>query len=219
MKIKILILFSLISMFGYGQYSWSTATIYLKNNKVLKGQAIINQGGGFRMLPKETLKFKKKKKEKAVKIESEKVDSIVFTLSYTEKIKKKKVKKERTAIFVTKYVEEKKKRLHFLEVLIDGELQLLGRTYGGGGGMSFGPGMTTPTSVGNIPNAPIVRFYNGHNLQYLSKNDKMAEHVFSTKSIANYFKDCSGLAKKIKEEKLDDENLESIIDYYLVNCN
>ncbi len=120
---------------------------------------------------------------------------------------------------MTKYVEKKKKRLHFLEVLIDGELQLLGRTYGGGGGMSFGPGMSTPTSVGNIPNAPMVRFYGGHNLQYLSKNNKMAERVYSTKSIASYFKDCHDLEKKIKEEKLDDDDLESIIDYYLDNCN
>jgi hypothetical protein len=218
MKIKISVFVFFFSICGYAQYTWSPATVYLKDTIALKGEAIIKQGGGFRMLPKETLKFRKNKEDKAVKIESEAVDSIIFTLKYIEKVKKKKVKKERTAIFVTKYVEEKKKRLHFLEVLIDGDLQLLGRTYGGGG-MSFGPGMSTPTSVGNIPNAPMVRFYGGHNLQYLSKNNIMAQHLYSTKSIANYFKDCPVLEKKVKEEKLKSDDLETIIGYYLSDCN
>lgn len=219
MKIKFLIICFFFSLFSFAQYTWSSATIYLKGDDVLKGEAVIKQGGGFRMLPKESLKFRKNKKEKATKVEAEKVDSIVFTLEYQEKVNKKKVKKSRKAVYVTKFVEEKKKRLHFLELLVDGDIQLLGRTFGGGATMGFGPGTSTPTSAGNIPNAPMVKFYGGHNLKYLSNNSEMALRVYNTKEIAEYFKDCPNLSKKIKDEKLDDDHLGEILEYYSNNCN
>ncbi len=63
MKIKLLVFFLFFSILSYAQYSWSEATIYLKDSAALKGEAIIKQGGGFRMLPKETLKFRKNKED------------------------------------------------------------------------------------------------------------------------------------------------------------
>lgn len=206
--LQIILLLSFTMTFA--QYSWSPATIYLENDSILEGEAVIKQGGKFRFQPKESLRFRSTKKNKAQKIEIETIDSIHFTVKYTEKVNKRKVKKQRQATYVTMYVEEERKRLHFLEVLKQGSVTLFGRTFGGGGGMSFMP-------VGT--NIPMFRFYGGHNQLFLSRGNDMAEIMYDSKDIATFFSDCNILAEKVIEEKLDKDDLKTIVEYYESNCN
>ncbi|MCK8480909.1 hypothetical protein [Psychroserpens algicola] len=219
MKVCTQLLIFLCFTVSYAQYTWSPATIYLNADRVLQGEAVIKQGGGFRTLPKESLRFRAHKKDKAQKIEASDIDSIVFTVSYTEKVNKRKVKKERQATFITMYVEKDRKRLHFLEVLKTGKVQLYGQSFGGGGGMSFMPMGSTPTSAGHIPNAPMIRFYGGHNRLFLSKGSDLAEVMYTRKAIAKFFSDCPDLVEKIKTEQLEKDDLNTIVNYYNTNCN
>ncbi|BAO75281.1 hypothetical protein [Winogradskyella sp. PG-2] len=204
------VVFLLSFTMAFGQYSWSPATIYMENDSIVKGEAVIRQGGKFRFQPKESLRFRQNKKDKAKKIEINKIDSIHFTVKYTEKVNKRKVKKQSQALYVTMYVEEDRERLHFLEVLKKGSVTLFGRTFGGGGGMSFMPGGT---------NIPMFRFYGGHNQLFLSKGNDMAEIMYDSKDIATFFSDCNALAEKVIAEKLGKDDLKTIIEYYESNCD
>jgi hypothetical protein len=229
-KVLLLLVLFLTVSFCFAQYSWTPAKVYLKNGSVHVGQASLNKQvkGGFvgLMIPKGKVSFKKSKKSKKKKFLAEKVDSVVFTVSYIEKEGKNKIKKTRQEKYLPYYLGKKKKRLRFLQLIVNGEVKLLGRT------VFYEQNNNTTASSHNgidLTNPASGAFYlsnPNHNELFVKKENEIPELINDrriTKSFRNraksFFKDCVPLVRKIENREYRKEDLITIVQYYNNSCN
>jgi hypothetical protein len=203
-KIVFLLLLICVQL-GYSQYNadWEPAEIYLKDGSIKKGQARLT------MLDKATpfgqnekLRFTEGKKKPIEEIKAKNVDSIIFQLSYGPKGNGSKSNKNRSAKFIVINKNDKKTKLGFAELIIDGKVKLLSRT----------------VSSGNSMNISIL------NESLLMRDDDVpvefnyAEIKSFKKRAMDYFYDCPGLINKLEDKTYKSDDLEAIVKYYNDNC-
>jgi len=231
-KFVYLVVFSLSCNYGFSQYGWTEAEVYMKDGRVLKGHASVpmENTNVNAMNPfgksKERVKYKLDKKGKKEKFDAHLVDSIIFTVDYEEKIDKNWVEKTRKAIFVPVYLDKKKKKQGFAELIVDGEIRLVGRTVMySSSTMVHGP--TSINANGDmIYFPPVYQHHSGtHNNLLLVREGHKAIKINQVslfkafkKRASDFFKDCPSLVAKIENKEFKKEDLIPIVEYYNTNC-
>lgn len=219
-QIFFLLAFLLCLNLSFAQYGWTDAEVYLKNGKTLIGEAKIPMMSAALNLKKEQLKYKKDKKGKKSKYKPQEIDSIVFTIHYTERVNKKKVEKTRVETYIPVFLNKKKTKQGFVEVLVEGKLRLVGRTV-----MVQSGGMWVPGPGVNA--APVYQpgFMGSHNqVMFLREGEKPV--VFNQANILKsfrkrameYFEDCPSLRSKLDNKEFKMKDLQEIVRYYNSNC-
>lgn len=220
------IIFSTIAIFllfnfSFAQYNWTDAEVHLKNGKVLKGEAKISMMSAGINFAKEKLKFRIKSKKNKSKYNPEDIDFAIFTVNYKERVNGKRIEKQRTEKYIAVYLNKKKTKLGFVELMEDGDLKLVGRTVmvnSGGGWVNNGvPGAAPIYTPG---------FMGSHNQVMFLKDGKKPQ-VFNNASIfksfrkraIEYFKDCTSLVNKIENKEFVKEDLREIVRFYNTKCN
>ncbi len=206
----------------FSQYGWTKAEVTLKSGAVLKGQASMNMMTNGINIAKEKLKYRPNKKTKTKKYVPEEIEQILFTVTYKEKVGRKKIEKTRVEKYIPVFLNKKQTKLGFFELLVDGGLRLVGRTVSvqSGGGWN---------GVSNIPGgAPTYMpgYMGSHNQVMFLKEGKKPEifnQISLTKSFRkramDYFKDCPVLKNKIDKKEFTKEDLQSIVKFYNTSCN
>jgi hypothetical protein len=226
LRLKKLIFASLFLVFcvnfSFSQYEWTNAEVYLKDGEILTGEAKIPMMGAGMNLSKEVLKYRTIEKTEKAKYQPKDIDSVIFTIQYKIKEKGKKIKKIRKETYTPVYLNKKKSRLGFAEILIDGDLRLAGRKViiNSGGNSSNITIETNGTSIDNFD------YMGNHNQMMLLKDGEKPEIFYrdtSTKYFKKrtikYFKDCIALKAKINNDVFKKENLRDIVMYYNLSCN
>lgn len=214
------LLFLIFTSHINAQYGWTKAIVYLKNGKVLKGQASIPMMSAGINLKKERLKFRTSKKSKKIKYDPKEIDSAVFTIDYKEKNDGQRVNKARIETYIPVFLNEKKTKQGFAEILVDGELRLVGRTImvqSGGTWQNTGAPGSAPTYLPG--------YMGSHNQVMLFREGRKAQ-VFNQVSLSksfrkraiNYFSDCPSLQVKLDKKEYKKEDLQAIVRYYNSNC-
>ena len=220
-SIFILCCFIWCSNIAFAQYSWTEAVVYLKNDKTLIGLATIPMMSDAINLKKEQLKFRTDKKSKKSKYKPEEIDSIVFTITYKERVNKERIKKTRVETFIPIYLNKKQTKMGFAELMIDGPLKLVGRTVAVQSGGSWTPATGAPNNV------PVYNpgYMGSHNQVLILKEGetpKMFNQVSLTKSFRKrameYFSDCPLLQNKIDTKAYKKEDLQEIVKFYNSSC-
>ena len=220
----VLLFFCLAISPVFAQYGWTKAEVTLKNGTVLKGEASLGMMSNGINLAKEKLKFRKSKKAKGKKSKylPKEIEQVIFTVTYKEKVGRKKVEKTRTETYIPVFLNKKQSKLGFVELLVDGELRLVGRTVavqsGGGWNHSTGAPGTAPVYVPG--------YMGSHNqVMFLKAGEKpkIFNQVSLTKSFRkramDYFKDCPKLKNKIDKKEFEKEDLQTIVKFYNSSCN
>ncbi|QXP79729.1 MULTISPECIES: hypothetical protein [Winogradskyella] len=207
------------SNFTFAQYRWTDAVVYLKNEKVLTGLGAIPMMSDGINLKKEQLKFKTDKKSK---YKPEEIDSIVFTITYKERVNGNRIEKTRVETYIPIYLNNRQTKMGFAEILVDGALKLVGRTVSVQSGGGFMPTAGAPNM------APIYHpGYMGSHNQVLILRDGETPEIFNQVSLTKsfrkrameYFEDCPVLKTKIETKEFKKEDLQDIIRFYNSNCN
>ncbi|WP_179317479.1 hypothetical protein [Winogradskyella undariae] len=210
------------SNFTFAQYGWTDAVVYFENEKVLNGLAKIPMMSDGLNLKKEQLKFKTDKKAKKSKYQPEEIDSIVFTITYKERVNDTRIEKTRDETYIPIYLNNRQTKMGFAEILVDGALKLVGRTVSVQSGGGFMPGTGAPNM------APIYHpGYMGSHNQVLILRDGETPEIFNQVSLTKsfrkrameYFEDCPVLKTKIETKEFKKEDLQDIIRFYNSNCN
>ncbi len=225
---KILLIFTLLlfTNISFAQYSWTKAEVTLKNGTVLVGEAFISMtSAGINIGSKEKLRFRKNKKAKGKnsKYLPAEVEQVIFTVTYKEKVGKKKVEKTRKEKYAPIYLNKKQTKLGFAELIVDGSMKLVGRTVSvnsGGGTWSAGTPYSAPVYTYDFG------FLSNHN-QVMFLKDGMKPEVFNQVSLLksfknrakNFFEDCPALVGKIENKIFKKEDLIAIAEFYNSNCN
>ena len=207
---------------SFAQYGWTEAEVHLKNGKVLKGEAKIPMMSAALNLKKEILRYRTGKKEKKEKYKPEEVDSVIFTIEYTERVDRKKVEKIRVETYLPIFLNKKKTKLGFVEILVEGKLRLVGRTVMVNQGGYWAPGVGASSN-----SAPVYHpgFMGSHNqVMFLREGEK--PEIFNNfnlfksfkKRAMEYFKDCPLLRSKLDNKEFVSEDLQDIVRFYNSNC-
>ncbi|SDS77614.1 hypothetical protein SAMN04489797_2393 [Winogradskyella sediminis] len=216
------VIFVFCSNFMFAQYGWTEAEVFLKNDEVLKGLASIPMMYGTVNLKKEQLKFKADKKSKKSKYKPEDIDSIIFTVTYKERIDGKRVEKTRIETYIPIYLNKKQSKMGFAEILVDGELKLVGRTIMVQSGGSWTPATGAPNSV-PVYNPGYMGVHNQVMILRPGTTPEIFNHVSLTKSFRKrameYFSDCPALQTKIETKEFKKVDLQAIVRFYNANCN
>lgn len=202
------------------QYGWTKAVVHLKNGKVINGQASIPMMSAGINLKKESLKFRTNKKAKKIKYEPKEIDSAVFTVKYKEKVDGKRIEKTRVETYIPIFLNEKKTKLGFAEILVEGKLRLVGRTV-----MVQNAGSWQHTGAPGSAPTFVPGYMGSHNQVMLFREGRKAE-VFNQVSLSKsfrkrameYFSDCPSLRAKLDNKEFKKEDLQAIVKYYNSNC-
>ncbi|EDP71790.1 hypothetical protein FBALC1_04862 [Flavobacteriales bacterium ALC-1] len=225
-------LFSVIFFQMYAQYSWTEAEVYMKNGEVLKGYASLpmENANVNAMNPfgksKERVKYRPDKKSKKIKYDAHLVDSILFTVTYKEKINKDWIEKTRIAKYIPVYLDKKKKKQGFAELIVDGKVKLVGRTVMYTSTTTVHHGTTVSAGGELITFPPIYNHHSGthNNLLVVREGHKAIKinHVSLFKAFkkraSEFFSDCQSLVSKIENKEFKKEDLIAIVEYYNSNC-
>lgn len=218
-KIALLFIFltSINSLFA--QYNWSNAELHLKNGKVLTGEAKIPMKGAGMNLGKETLRYRSNKKDKVSTFKPQEIDSVLFTIDVTRIKENKKITRAETKIFKPVFINKKETRLGFVEVLVDGELKLVGRNviinFGGNSGNVI-------IEVDKVVQDDYMGNYN--QIMLLKKGEKPlvfyrdTDAKYFKKKVSQLFEDCPTLVEKINNDEFDKEDIQKLVSYYNLNC-
>jgi hypothetical protein len=211
----------LLSFSANAQYGWTNAKVYLKNSEVLNGEAKIPMMGAGMNLNKEILKYRIDNKDKVSKYKPEEVDSIVFTTEHKNKVDKKEVKEIRLKTFVPVFLNKKKSRLGFVEILVDGKLKLAARTV-----IINSGGNSSNITINVNGNNKLQDDYMGNHNQIMILKDgerpevfyKDTSEKFFRKRIMKYFKNCTSLVAKIENKLFKKEDVQDVVAHYNLNC-
>lgn len=229
LKHLVLIAFLFFACKANAQYGWTEAEVYLKEGKLIKGLASIpmeNADYSTFGKSKENLKFKTVKKAKSQKFKAEQIDSIIFTIKYDEKVDKKKVEKTRQAKYIPVFLDKKKKKQGFAELIVNGKIKLVGRTVSySSSQMVHGP-QSIGTNGDMIYLPPVYQQYSGlHNTLLLVRDGYNAIKINQVslfkafrKRASEFFGDCPTLVSKIESKEFKKEDLIAIVEYYNSNC-
>ncbi|MEP5340489.1 MAG: hypothetical protein ABJL44_02760 [Algibacter sp.] len=187
---------------------WTEAKVYLKDGTTLEGHArltyaVANASGlSINLGSKEYLRFInfEIKQKRSTKFTPEEIDKVVFDLNY--KVKGRRLKRKATFIPVIMFKNEKNKkiRLGFAELVIDGFLKLVEK--------------------------PVVANGTGSHYAgaFLIRRNEQAVLLNSTelksfkKRASEYFKDCPNLILKIESKIYTRKDSKAIIKFYNDNC-
>ena len=206
----------------FAQYGWTKAEVTLKNGTVLEGEASLAMMSNGINLGKEKLKFRKSRKAKKSKYLPKEIDQIVFTVTYKEKVGRKKVEKTRIEKYIPVFLNKKQSKLGFVELMVEGNLRLVGRTVavqsGGGWNGAMGAAGAAPVYIPG--------YMGSHNqVMFLKEGQKpkIFNQVSLTKSFRkramDYFEDCPTLKNKIENKEFVKEDLQEIVKFYNSSCN
>lgn len=223
------IIFFIITFQIQAQYGLTEAKVFMKDGKVLSGHASIpmeNSNVSAFGKQKEKLKFKTSKKAKKVKYDAHLVDSVLFTVTYKEKIDKEWVEKTREAKYVPVFLDKKKKKQGFAELIVDGEIKLVGRTVMYYNTTTVHQGSTVNAGGQLITFPPVYQHHSGthNNLLVVREGHKAIKinHVSLFKAFkkraSDFFGDCPSLVSKIENKEYKKEDLIAIVEYYNSNC-
>jgi len=205
---------------AFAQYGWTDAVVHLKNGKVLNGEARISMMSAGINLAKEKLKFRTKDKKNKSKYKPEDIDYAIFTINYKERVNRKRVEKTRTEKYISVYLNKNQTKMGFVELMVDGDLRLVGRTVAVQSGGHFTPGVGAGAAPVFTPG-----FMGSHNqVMFLKAGEKpkVFNQVSLTKSFRKramkYFEDCPVLQSKIDRKKFVKEDLQAIVKFYNASC-
>jgi len=217
----ILFVFCLIISPVFAQYGWTKAEVTLKSGTILKGEASLGMMSNGINIGKEKLKFRTNKKSKTKKYLPKEIKQAIFTITYKEKVGRKKIEKTRVEKYIPIFFNKKQTKLGFVELMVDGDLRLVGRTVAvQSGGWNYGAGAPGAAPV-YLPG-----FMGSHNqVMFLKDGEKpkIFNQVSLTKSFRkramDYFKVCPKLKNKIDNKELVKEDLKEIVKFYNSSCN
>lgn len=193
------------SIFAHAQYDdWSTGEIYLKDGTVLNGLVrfpYIQKDMPFS--GKEKLRYKTERNKPSKKISAKDIDKVLLTISYSKKVKGKRVKKERQSIFISISRNKKNSKFGFAELVVDGPVKLVRRAVFN----SSGQRMETLTESLFVRADEMAIPFNYAELK-----------SFKKRAIA-YFEDCPELILKIENDVFRKKDLVEIAEFYNSNCH
>ena len=204
----------------YAQYGWTDAVVHLKNGKTLKGEASIPMMSAGINLKKEQLKYRATRKGKKTKYAPEEIDSAIFTIVYKERVNGKRIQKTRVETYIPIFLNEKKTKQGFAEILVEGKLRLVGRTV-----MVQNAGTWQNTGAPGSAPTYVPGYMGSHNQVMLFREGRKAQ-VFNQVSLSKsfrkrameYFSDCPSLQAKLNNKEYKKEDLQAIVRYYNSNC-
>ena len=173
---------------------------------------------------KEKLKFRTKDKKSKAKYKPEDIDFAIFTIHYTERSHGDRIRKTRTEKYIPVFLNRKQTKLGFVELMVDGDLRLVGRTVLVQSGGGWTPGTQGPAGLG----APVYMpgFMGSHNQVMILRDGKKPQifnQVSLTKSFRkramDYFEDCPVLRTKLEKKEFVKEDLQKIVEFYNSSCN
>jgi len=184
--------------------NWTEAEIYLKDGKVLQGRVILPYvQKGMSLAGKEKVRFKIDPKKVSKKISAKDIAKMLLKINYSEKVKGKRIKKQRDATFIVISKNKKNTKFGFAELIVDGKVKLVKRVVAGNSNNQYG---STVESL-FIKNNEMAVPFNYIGIKSFKKSAK------------NYFSDCSSLVSKIDNKEFNRKNLREIAEYYNANCN
>lgn len=201
MKIRILLILLLSSsLFANAQYEeWGNGRIYLKDGAVLEGLVRFYYFSDSPVLSNEKMRYKTERNNPSKKIVAKDVDSIKFNIPFTERVKGKLVKKTRDVTFLSIPKNKKKTNFGYAELVIDGKVKLLKRSY-----VDKRTTMAKKQTLLFKEGGLVITFD-------IIKSFK--------KSIQQYFNDCPELNVKIEKKIFRRKDLVKIVEFYNSNCN
>jgi ribosome-associated translation inhibitor RaiA len=215
------LLIALIAKASFAQYAWTDVELHLKNGKILKGEGKLTMMSAGINLTKEKLKFRSKNKKNKSKHTTEEVDYAIFTITYKTRVNGERIQKTRTEKYIPVYLNKKQTKLGFVELMVEGNLRLVGRTVMVSSGGTW-------VNNGAPGNAPIFQpgYMGSHNQVMFLKKGKMPE-VFNNSNIfksfkkraMKYFKDCPALVAKLENKEFVKDELQDIVRFYNTSCN
>jgi hypothetical protein len=203
---RILVVIIMLGSFNVSaQYDdWSTGEIYLKDGTTLKGLVrfpYIQKDMLFS--GKEKLRYKTERNKPSKKIAAKDIDKVLLNITYSKKVKGKRIKKEREAIFISISRNKKNSKFGFAELVIDGSVKLVRRAVFN----SSGQRMETLTESLFVRDDDMAIPFNYAELKSFKKRAKA------------YFEDCPELVYKIENETFKRKDLVEIAVFYNSNCN
>ncbi|WP_179008560.1 hypothetical protein [Winogradskyella forsetii] len=199
-KSIILILLLMLSFVGNAQYEeWGTGKIYLKDGTTLEGLVRFYYFVDGPLFSNEKMRYKTERNKPSKKIAAKNVDSINFDLPYTGRIKGKNVKRTRKVTFLSIAKNKKKTKFGYAELVIDGKVKLLKRSYVDGR-TTMAKRQTLFLKEGGMVNT-------FDNLKSFKK------------SAQEYFGDCPALCAKIEKNVFRRKDAEKIAEFYNSSCN
>ncbi len=206
-----LVLFSLffVTTVMYGQYGWTNAKVYLKNGETKEGEAYlpVQKVNAVTVASNERLVYRLAKKEKKERFKPEEVDSVLFFVD------------GRKDTYVPVYLNDKKKLQGFMQLMIDGELQLVGRTEEYASDGKAGEEDPNPWEL-DIPDPELKNYFN-HNRLMLIKNGEILDRLkikgFRVRAM-EFFEGCDGLVQKLDSKEFTKDDFLEIVEFYNANC-
>lgn len=202
MKKKLMLssLFVLLSLVVNAQYQdWGTGKVYKKDGTVLEGLVRFYYFDDGVMVSNEKMRYKTERNKPSKKIAAKDVDSITFKTSYTKKIKGKRVKKTKNVTFISIPKNKKKTKFGYAELVVDGEVKLLKRSY-----------VDSRTTQAK------------NQFLFLRKGD-FVRMLYSIKSFRKeaikYFSDCPALCAKLENKTFKRKDVVKIVTFYNNNCS
>ncbi|WP_452227948.1 MULTISPECIES: hypothetical protein [unclassified Lacinutrix] len=203
-QIIFLVVFIFITSNTFSQYdSWSKAEVHFKDGSVKTGEAklpISGTGGPF--YSNDKLRFRIADRKPVKLIDAKKIEKIVLKVSYSEKVKGKRIKKNREATIITINKNKKKTKKGFAELIVDGKVKLLKRkvNYTANNRVSI----ITESLLTRNDDVPIAFNY--------------AALKSFRKRTMEFFSECSILVTKIENKVFKREELIAIVTFYNDNC-
>ncbi|WP_047545187.1 hypothetical protein [Psychroserpens sp. Hel_I_66] len=214
----------LFANMAFAQYSWTDAEVHTKDGKVFDGEAkltMISQGIN---LSKEKLKYRTKSKKNKTKFQPTDIDYVIFTINYRERVNGERIVKTRTEKYIPVFLNNKQTRIGFVELMVDGNLQLVGRTVRVQNAGTWQPGVAGPSGL----SAPVyMPGYMGSHNQVMILREGSKPQIFNQVSLTKsfrkrameYFEDCPVLKAKIEKKEFVKEDLQDIVNFYNSSCN
>lgn len=225
-KLLLLLTSFMLTAFSYSQYDWTKATVYLKNGEQLVGEGDLRmQNAGISIGNKDILNFRKTRKDKKKKFDPEEIDSIRFTITYTIRKNRKRIEKTRQETYIPVFFNLKRNKMGFVQLIVDGNMKLVGRTVSVQNGTMYGSGVNAGGGIG-LNTTPTVFFYPSNHNELMFLKDNQEPEVFNRTSLTKsfrkramkYFEGCSSLVKKINSKAFKKEDLIKIAEYYNAHC-
>ncbi|MDO6598304.1 hypothetical protein Q4512_15375 [Oceanihabitans sp. 2_MG-2023] len=206
-KLITILFFVFVSHSLVAQYGWTDAEVFLKSGEVKTGQAFLplQPYNAITISSNEMLKFRTDRKAKKEKYKPNQVDSVLFKVE------------DRVDKYTTMFISKKKKRLAFVQLIVEGNVAIVGRT----------EKTNMQTSIQNDENpweqeGPSASNYFNHNRLFLVKEGEVLEKVkvkgFRVRAM-EFFADCDALVKKLDSKKMHKDNFYEIAAFYNTNCN
>ena len=200
LKLITFLVFFSVAFVANAQYDeWGEGKIYKKDGTVLEGLVrfyYVSSDGN------EKMRYKTERNKPSKKIAAKDVDSIRFDVMSTKKVRGKRIKKERSALFVSIAKNKKKTKFGYAELVIEGKLKLLKR------------------SLSNVNHPRMIAIVETLFLKEAGLAIPFSQIEFKAfkKRAKDYFSDCPSLVAKLEKKHFGRKDLVKIAEFYNTNC-